>query len=157
MICHYSPVKATNYQKGEIMTMYNVGQNQVNITMKGKGEPLLLLHDVPDTSEVWNSTIENLSDMYHCIAPDLPGFGRTKAPRNFDYSLENLAVFIEQLLSSLNITDGVHMVIHDIGGIVGLAFALTHPEKVKSLTIMDTTFFSDYEWTLWQKLGVNQF
>jgi pimeloyl-ACP methyl ester carboxylesterase len=38
------------------------------------------------------------------------------------------------------------MVIHDIGGIVGLAFAITHPEKVKSLTIMDTTFFSNYEW-----------
>ena len=38
------------------------------------------------------------------------------------------------------------MVIHDIGGVVGLAFAITYPHKVKSLTIMDTTFFSDYEW-----------
>jgi len=137
------------------MTMYTVDQNQVYVNMKGKGEPLLFLHGVPDTSEVWDDTIANFSDNYQCIAPDLPGFGRTKSPRNFEYSLENLASFINQLLSSLSITDGVHMVIHDIGGIVGLAFAITHPDKVKSLTIMDTTFFSDYEWhataKIWRK------
>lgn len=128
------------------MTIYNVGKSQVNVNIKGKGEPILFLHGVPDSSEVWESTIENLSNNYRCIAPDLPGFGRTITPANFDYSLENLAIFIEQLLTNLHITDGVHLVIHDIGGIVGLAFALTYPEKVKSLTIMNTTFFSDYEW-----------
>ena len=114
--------------------------------MKGKGEPLLFLHGVPDTSEVWDGAIAHFSGKYHCIALDLPGFGRTKAPSNFEYSLENLANFIDQILSSLKITDRVHMVIHDIGGIVGLAFAITYPEKVKSLTIMDTTFFSNYKW-----------
>jgi len=114
--------------------------------MKGGGEPLLFLHGVPDTSEVWRDAIATFSDQYQCIAPDLPGFGRTQTPSNFVYSLENLASFIDQLLSSLSITDSVHMVIHDVGGIVGLAFAITHPDKVKSLTIMDTTFFSDYEW-----------
>ncbi len=128
------------------MTMYNVNNSQVYVNMKGKGEPLLLLHGVPDTSEVWDDTIASFSNECLCIAPDLPGFGRTNSPRNFQYSLENLADFIDKLLSSLNITDGIHMVIHDIGGIVGLAFALTHPKKVKSLTIMDTTFFSDYKW-----------
>jgi pimeloyl-ACP methyl ester carboxylesterase len=128
------------------MTMVNVGKSRVYVNMKGEGEPLLFLHGVPDTSEVWDNAIANFADKYQCIAPDLPGFGRTQSSRNFEYSLENLANFINQLLSSLSITDGVHMVIHDIGGIVGLAFAITHPDKVKSLTIMDTTFFSDYEW-----------
>ena len=128
------------------MANYNVGKSQVYVNIKGTGEPLLFLHGVPDTSEVWDGIIESFSDNYLCIAPDLPGFGRTKSPRNFKYNLENLADFINQMLSSLNITGGVHMVIHDIGGIVGLAFAITHPDKVKSLTIMDTTFFSDYEW-----------
>jgi pimeloyl-ACP methyl ester carboxylesterase len=128
------------------MTIYNVDNSQVYVNIKGKGEPLLFLHGVPDTSEVWDDTIAGFSHEYQCIAPDLPGFGRTISPHNFEYSLENLASFVDKLLSSLHITDGIHMVIHDIGGIVGLAFALTHPEKVKSLTIMDTTFFSDYKW-----------
>ena len=128
------------------MAMYDVGQSSVYVKIKGKGEPLLFLHGVPDTSDVWSDAIDTFSDEYQCIAPDLPGFGRTQSPRNFEYSLENLAHFIDQLLSSLSITDGVHMVIHDIGGIVGLAFAVIHPDKVKSLTVMDTTFFSDYKW-----------
>jgi len=135
-----------NHEIGEIMAMYDVGQSSVYVKIKGKGEPLLFLHGVPDTSDVWSDAIDTFSDEYQCIAPDLPGFGRTQSPRNFEYSLENLAHFIDQLLSSLSITDGVHMVIHDIGGIVGLAFAVIHPDKVKSLTVMDTTFFSDYKW-----------
>jgi len=128
------------------MAIYDVDQSRVNVNIKGEGEPILFLHGVPDTSEVWQGAIENLSGEYKCIAPDLPGFGKTKAPRNFIYSLENLANFVDQLLAKVSITEAVHLVIHDIGGIVGLAFAITHPDKVKSLTIMDTTFFSDYKW-----------
>ena len=147
--------KIKNDETGDVMTMYNVDKSRVHVKMKGKGEPLLFLHGVPDTSEVWDGTIAAFGDEYQCIAPDLPGFGRTQAPRNFDYSLESLANFVDQLLASLKITSKVHMVIHDIGGIVGLAFAITHPDKVKSLTIMDTTFFSDYQWhataKIWRK------
>jgi len=128
------------------MAIYDVDQSSVYVNIKGEGEPILFLHGVPDTSEVWKDSIEALSDEFKCIAPDLPGFGQTKAPRNFEYSLENLAHFVDHLLSRLSITEAVHLVIHDIGGIVGLAFAITHPDKVKSLTIMDTTFFSDYKW-----------
>jgi len=128
------------------MTVYNVDESQVYVNKQGHGETILFLHGVPDTSEVWADTIAHFSAEYQCIAPDLPGFGRTKVARNFEYSLENLAHFVERLLSSLNVEGGVNLVIHDIGGIVGLAFALTYPDKVKSLTIMDTTFFSDHKW-----------
>jgi pimeloyl-ACP methyl ester carboxylesterase len=133
-------------KKESKMTMYKVDKSRVYVNKKGEGETILFLHGVPDTSKVWESTIESFSGKYQCIAPDLPGFGRTSAPRKFEYSLENLSKFIVQLLTSLKITDRIHMVIHDIGGIVGLAYAINNPEKVKSLTIMDTTFFSNYEW-----------
>ncbi len=79
------------------MTMYNVELSRVFVNMKGQGEPILFLHGVPDTSEVWDGAIAAFADKYQCIAPDLPGFGRTQSPQNFDYSLENLAHFIEQL------------------------------------------------------------
>ncbi len=128
------------------MTMINIDKSQVYVNVQGNGDPILFLHGVPDTSEVWNQAIESLSRDYLCIAPDLPGFGKTIAPRDFDYSLENLANLVDKLLISQRAADGVHLVIHDIGGIVGLAWALSHPDKVKSLTIMDTVFFSDYKW-----------
>jgi len=128
------------------MTIYDVEQSRVTINQQGEGEPIVFLHGVPDTAEIWSDTIQVLAHQYHCVAPDLPGFGGTQVPRNFDYSLSSLANFVKEMLQSLNISEAVHLVIHDIGGIVGLAFAVTHPEKVKSLTIMDTTFFSDHQW-----------
>jgi len=137
------------------MTTYSVDQSRVYVNQKGSGEPLLFLHGVPDTSEVWDGAIAEFSNEYRCIAPDLPGFGRTHSPKKFNYSLENLARFVDQLLVTLDINERVHMVIHDIGGIVGLAFATAYPERVKSLTIMDTTFFADHQWhataRVWRK------
>ena len=128
------------------MNMVQVNDTQVNLKVQGSGEPVLFLHGVPDTSDVWQQTMNALSGNFLCLAPDLPGFGQTKAPRNFDYSLDNLAKFVDDLLLTQGIDNGVNLVIHDIGGIVGLAWALKHPDKVKSLTIMDTVFFSDYKW-----------
>jgi pimeloyl-ACP methyl ester carboxylesterase len=128
------------------MTMYQVENNLVNVNIQGSGEPILFLHGVPDTSEIWTGMMSALSGNYQCIAPDLPGFGLTQASRRFQYNLDNLARFVKQLLVRLDTSEKVHLVAHDIGGIVGLAFAAKYPDKVKSLTIMDTTFFSDHKW-----------
>jgi len=128
------------------MAMYQVDNNQVNVDIQGSGEAIVFLHGVPDTSEVWGGMMSALSGSYQCIAPDLPGFGLTQASRHFEYHLDNLAHFVNQLLLKLNTPEKVHLVVHDIGGIVGLAFATQYPDKVKSLTIMDTTFFSDHKW-----------
>ena len=128
------------------MTQIQIDNADVFLRVEGSGEPILLLHGVPDSSNIWDKTIATLRHGYLCIAPDLPGFGRTKAPANFDYSLDNLAAFIDKLLVAQEITTPVNLVVHDIGGIVGLAWAARNPDKVKSLTIMSTVFFSDYEW-----------
>jgi pimeloyl-ACP methyl ester carboxylesterase len=128
------------------MKKIQVNDCQVNVKIQGAGEAMLFLHGVPDSSDVWTPAIEHFSAQYQCIAPDLPGFGETQAPKNFDYRLDNLARFVDSLLQSLSINEPVHLVVHDVGGIVGLAFAVRHPEKLKSLTIMDTVFFSDYKW-----------
>lgn len=128
------------------MTMYQVDNNLVNVNIQGSGEPILFLHGVPDTSEIWKGMMGALSGSYQCMTPDLPGFGLTRASKRFQYSLDKLAEFIKQLLVTLDAPEKVHLVVHDIGGIVGLAFASKYPDKVKSLTIMDTTFFSDHKW-----------
>mgnify|MGYP000559472662 CR=1 FL=1 len=137
------------------MERLQVGKNQVNVRIQGQGEPVLLLHGVPDSSEVWEKVMDSLSDTHRCIAPDLPGFGQTKADKRFGYSLDSLADFVDQLLVAAKISGKVGLVIHDIGGIVGLAFATKYPDKVSSLTIMGTTFFSDHKWhalaSTWRK------
>jgi pimeloyl-ACP methyl ester carboxylesterase len=59
---------------------------------EGAGSPILFLHGAPDSAEMWNGVIRRLSSHYRCLAPDLPGFGRSVASANFDYSLDSQAV-----------------------------------------------------------------
>src|SRR5579883_2843476 len=57
---------------------------------RGRGEPVLFLHGVPDSSQMWDGVIQHLEGQYRCIAPDLPGLGRSVAPSNFSCSLEHM-------------------------------------------------------------------
>lgn len=119
---------------------------------RGAGQPILFLHGVPNTAEVWAETIAYLSPSYRCLAPDLPGFGRSIAPKSFACSLENRADFIDELIGAIGITAPLNLVVHDHGGPYGLAWAVKHPEKVRRIVIMNTLFHSDYRWHIWARI-----
>jgi pimeloyl-ACP methyl ester carboxylesterase len=57
-----------------------------------------------------------------------------------------MAGFIDAFLGALGITEPINLVVHDIGGPYGLAWAVRNPEKVRSLAIMNTVFQSEYRW-----------
>lgn len=116
------------------------------------GPPVLLLHGIPDSADIWNGVIPHLRGHYRCVAPDLPGFGRSTAPKDFDYSLDGMADFVDRLLAAINLRTPVHLVVHDIGGPFGLSWALRQPHKVRSVTVMNTVFQSDYRWHRFARL-----
>jgi pimeloyl-ACP methyl ester carboxylesterase len=130
----------------------DVGRTAIHLIDEGQGPPVLLLHGNPDSSEVWSAIIQGLSPRYRCIAPDLPGFGRSIAPDNIDYSLEGMAGWVDELVTALGIGEPLHLVVHDIGGPFGLAWAVRQPDKVRSVVIMNTVFASDYRWHLFGRL-----
>lgn len=119
---------------------------------KGSGPPILFLHGVPDTAELWSAVIADLSANYRCLAPDLPGFGRSLAPPDLNCSLENRANFIDELVEAVGITAPLNLVVHDHGGPYGLAWAVKHPEKVNRIVCMNTFFQSDYRWHMWARI-----
>jgi pimeloyl-ACP methyl ester carboxylesterase len=104
--------------------------------------PILLLHGNPDTHAVWGPVVDRLAPAHRCLAPDLPGFGRSHAPAVLDCSLAAQSAFVRDLLTALELRR-VHLVVHDVGGAYGLAFACEHPERVATLTIFNTNFFPD--------------
>jgi pimeloyl-ACP methyl ester carboxylesterase len=124
----------------------NVQNVQIFVRERGAGEPVLFLHGVPDSADMWDTIIEHLEGDYHVIAPDLPGLARSTITDDFDLSLENKARFVNDLLDALNITKPVHLVGHDFGGHYGLAWAVRHPQRVLTITVSNTSFFTDYHW-----------
>ncbi|MGE5321827.1 MAG: alpha/beta fold hydrolase [Actinomycetota bacterium] len=122
------------------------------VEQQGAGQPTLFLHGNPDSSLMWQGVVGNMASHFRCIAPDLPGFGRSQLPENFDFQLEDMAAFIGDLISALKISEPLNLVVHDFGGPYGLAWAVKHPSRVRRLAIMNTIFFSDYKWHFWGKV-----
>ncbi len=124
---------------------------EVHVAEAGEGPPIVLLHGNPDTHTAWGPVVARLAPAHRCIAPDLPGFGRSRAPDDFDWSLDNHAAWVRELLAALELTR-VHLVVHDVGGAYGLAFASAHPEQLETLMIFNTNFFPDYRWHFWARV-----
>ena len=119
----------------------------VYLTDCGAGSPLLFLHGAPDSAELWSGVIEHLRDHYHCFAPDLPGFGCSTAPADFDCSLENMARFLDAFIEGAAIPTPLTLVVADFGATYGLSWAVTHPQKVERLAIVGgSNFSSRYRW-----------
>lgn len=132
-----------------------IGEVEVYVAEAGQeatgAPPIVLLHGNPDTHTVWGPVVERLAPTHRCLAPDLPGFGRTRAPEKLDYSLAAQSAFVRELLTAFELRR-IHLVVHDIGGPYGLAFACEHPDRIATLTICNTVFFPDYRWHFWARV-----
>jgi len=96
--------------------------------------PLLLLHGFPTSSHMFRDLIPLLSDRFHLVAPDLPGFGHTSLrPRNtFSYTFANLAKVIGRFTEVIGL-DRFSLYIFDYGAPTGLRIALEHPERIAAI------------------------
>ena len=127
-------------------TSLSVENIPIQIVDQGQGVPTLLLHGIFDSADTWRGVTERLQANYRCLAPDLPGFGRSGEPTDFDCTLPHLAQFIDNLIDALGIDEPINLVGYDIGATYGLAWAVSHPAKVRKLAILNANFFSDYTW-----------
>lgn len=129
-----------------------VADVQVYLHDQGHGPLTLFLHGNPDSADMWQSVITDLAPHYRCLAIDLPGFGRSSAPVTFDLSLNSHARFVDDLLTAVGVDAPINLVVHDFGAHYGLAWATTHPEKVRQIAVFNTNFFSDYRWHSWARV-----
>jgi haloalkane dehalogenase len=105
---------------------------------EGDGEPVLLLHGEPTWSYLYRKLIPPLAGVAHVVAPDYFGFGRSDKPVDRDwYSFDAHYASIERLVDELDL-HGVTVVVQDWGGPIGLRLAVTRPERVERLVIMNT-------------------
>jgi len=133
--------------------MVTVDGQIVHCETHGSGAPILFLHGNPDTSRIWGRVVSHLQSRYRCIVPDLPGFGGSGIDLDrFDFSLSGLARWVNSLVQAVQPSEPLHLVVHDFGGIFGLAWAVEHPDKVRSIAITNTLFHADYRWHFWGRI-----
>lgn len=105
---------------------------------------LLLLHGFPTSSHMFRNLIPALSDKYHVIAPDYPGFGFSSAPSvdDFEYTFANLASIMEKFTEQLQLNK-YSLYLMDYGAPVGFRLAVQHPERVETLIIQNGNAYQE--------------
>ncbi len=119
----------------------DLGDVMLHYIMAGKGEPVVLLHGIPQTSHEWRDVIPYLAQHYRVIAPDLRGLGDSSRPAT-GYDKKTMADDVWRLLKQLKI-DRFHLVGHDWGGPTAFSLAAHHPEAVSRLAILDVVIPGD--------------
>ncbi len=109
---------------------------------QGSDSVALFIHGFPLDSTMWLEQIQILSDSRRCIAPDLRGFGRSSPSTRSVLSMEDHADDLVAFLDALGI-DTVDLVGLSMGGYVALAFAEHHPERLRTLALVDTKSTED--------------
>src|SRR5262249_20800412 len=102
---------------------------------------VVAVHGIPESSFAWRDVAAEIGDSARMVIPDLPGFGRSDKPANYDYSLARQSRLLEALLERVVPEAPIHLAVHDIGGPVGLMWAVRNPDRLASLLILNTTLF----------------
>ena len=117
--------------------------------------PVLYLHGVPTASWQWLPFLERTGG----IAPDLPGFGGSAKPPDFDYSIAGYDRWLEAFTDGIGY-DRFSLVLHDWGA-VGLALAQRFPERISRLVVLACVpFLPGYRWhriaRMWRTPGLGE-
>jgi haloalkane dehalogenase len=117
---------------------FDAGGVRSFVREEGAGEAVVCLHGVPSSCFLYRKVIAELADRgLRGVTFDLPGLGLADRPDDFDYSWTGLGRFAVAAVDSLGL-DRFHLVVHDIGGPVGFELAAAKPERVRSLTVLNT-------------------
>jgi haloalkane dehalogenase len=114
---------------------------------QGSGDPVLLLHGWPTSSHLYRNMLGILGEGNRAIALDLPGFGRSDKPLDASYSFRFHARMLEGFLDTLGI-ERTGLVVHDLGGPIGLYWAARHPERLSRLALLNTVVYARPSWAV---------
>ncbi|WP_318012585.1 alpha/beta fold hydrolase [Mesorhizobium sp. CA5] len=94
---------------------------------------ILLLHGLPSSSRMYQPLLARLSDRYHLVEPDYPGFGHSAAPvpNAFGHTFDHLAEVITRFTEVLALSR-YSLFMQDYGGPVGFRMAMAHPDRLQS-------------------------
>ncbi|MBI5514745.1 MAG: alpha/beta fold hydrolase [Deltaproteobacteria bacterium] len=118
----------------------SVGDLTIHYREAGEGPAVLLLHGWPTSSYLWREVLVPIARTHRVLAPDLPGFGASSKPRDRRYTFGFYRDALDGFLRAVGVDD-VGLVVHDLGGPVGLSWAVRQPSRVRRLALLNTLVF----------------
>ncbi|PCJ65390.1 MAG: hypothetical protein COA73_02640 [Candidatus Hydrogenedentota bacterium] len=130
---------------------HTIEVNDINIHYLESGdandEVALMLHGWPTSAHLWRNILPIVGEKKRAIAIDLPGYGLSDKPPDTRYSFIYYEKILEGFMEEMGITK-IDLVVHDLGGPVGIFWALRHPEKVRSLVLLNTLVYPEMSWAV---------
>jgi pimeloyl-ACP methyl ester carboxylesterase len=118
-----------------------------------KNPSVLLLHGFPTSSVMFKNLMAVLSDKFHLIAPDYPGFGFSAFPNknNFEYSFKNIAACINRFTEEIDLKSFT-IYLHDYGCPIGLRICVNHPEKIERIIVQNGNAYLEGIEPVWDEI-----
>ncbi|CAL9355018.1 alpha/beta fold hydrolase [Streptomyces sp. enrichment culture] len=119
---------------------------------RGEGPPVVFLHGTPSHAYEWRNVVPHIeADGFRTVAYDMLGYGLSERPVDRDTSVAAQTDLLGHLLDALDI-DRADIVAHDIGGAIGLRFAVAHPGRVRRLLLIDSVSFDSWPSATWRRI-----
>lgn len=109
----------------------------------GNGDPVLLIHGFGGWTKDWAKTIPVLAQQHEVYALDLPGWGLSDKPADFDYSIEGQARFVIEFMNHFGL-DRVKVVGNSMGGGISIFLATEFPERIEKLVLIDSVGYRHF-------------
>ncbi len=121
----------------------DLGGLRMHYLDEGRGETVVMLHGNPNWSYYYRNLVVALRDRYRCLVPDHIGCGMSDKPGDdrYEYSLARRVADLELWLDKLQATRDLTLVVHDWGGMIGMAYATKYPERIRRLVVLNTGAF----------------
>lgn len=117
---------------------FEAGGLQSFVREQGQGDPIVLFHGIPSSSYLYRKVIPLMAERgFRALSFDLPGLGFAARLPGFDYTFAGLGRWAATAVDALGL-DRFHLVVHDAGGPVGFEMAAAMPERIRSLTLLNT-------------------
>ncbi|MCJ7516079.1 MAG: alpha/beta hydrolase [Dehalococcoidia bacterium] len=118
-------------------SLAKVNNLNIHVWQIGHGIPVVLLHGFMGMAYDWRFNIPEIGKQFSVYALDLPGFGYSDKPLNFDYTSDGYADFLVSFLNANNISRAV-LIGNSMGGQIALMACLKFPERVAGLVLIDS-------------------
>jgi len=115
---------------------------KTHVVRAGRGEPVVLLHGLGASSYSWRFALPELARRYEVFAPDMPGFGRSDKPWDFDYSLAGLHRWVAAFMDRMGIAKA-RFAGNSMGGCVALWTAMDAGHRVERMALLGTPAYPE--------------